>query len=91
MIKSSDVKMIISFSDGSVGDIGTIYKASSWVRLPDTSKSYHYFDSNTNKSIHKKTVWNIANRAHMKESDFVIKSGFIRVPESPKHVWVKLL
>lgn len=88
---NTKIKYIISFSDSTVGDIGTIYKASSWTRLKDTSTSYHYFDSKTLNSIHKKTVWNISQRAKLSERDFVDKAGLVRVNEGIKSVWLKVL
>lgn len=86
-----EINFIISFSDPTVGDVGTIYKASNWKELPKTPKSYHYLDDKTGRQIHKKTIWNIANRSHMKEREFVESSGLIQVPELSKHVWLKIL
>jgi hypothetical protein len=89
--ENDDVKYMISFSDSTVCDVGTIYKASNWKKLPSTSNSYHYFDGKTNKSIHKKTVWNIANRAHMTEVEFSTSIGLEKVKELPKSVWLKIV
>jgi hypothetical protein len=87
----SGVKILISFSDQTVDDHGTIYKASNWKQMSDTHKSYHYLDSKTNKWIHKKTIWDMAKGSHMSENDFVSKTGLIRVDEMPKQVWIKNL
>lgn len=82
---------VVSFSDSSVGDIGTIYKASNWLNISKTCESYHYIDPNSNKHIHKKTIWDLAVDAHMKESEFVSSTGLIKVKESPKDLWFKKL
>jgi hypothetical protein len=87
---NSNIKAIISFSDPTVGDIGTIYKASNWKQMSDSIKSYHYVDPKTNRQIHKKTVWDMAKSNHMKEQDFVNSCGLIKVVELPKNVWLKL-
>jgi hypothetical protein len=88
---NSKIKIILSFSDPNVGDIGTIYKASNWAQMSNTSKSYHYVDAKTSKIIHKKTVWDSAKGAHMTESDFAVKIGLSKVEELSKYVWVKKL
>lgn len=86
-----DTQAFLSFSDPTVGDIGTIYKASNWVELPETNRSYHYIDTKTSKRIHKKTVWDLAKQSHMSESDFASSAGLVQVEEEPKKVWLKRL
>jgi hypothetical protein len=85
------VRAVVSFSDSTVEDSGIIYKASGWTKSHDTSPSYHYFDCGSFKMIHKKTVWNIAGRAKMSESDFAIASGLIKVSEMPKSLWYRMI
>jgi very-short-patch-repair endonuclease len=85
-----NTKAIISFSDPTVGDQGTIYKASNWRKMLDTVPSYHYVDSKTSQIIHKRTVWGMAKAAHMTEKDFVASSGLRRVEELPKSMWIKV-
>lgn len=82
---------VISFADSTVCDVGTIYKASNWHKLKDTSPSYHYLDPQTNKVIHKKTLWDWSKKMKMSESDMASKIGLIRVPEGIKSVWVKTI
>lgn len=85
------VAAIVSFSDPTVGDLGTIYKASNWSRMKDTVKSYHYLDTKTGKPIHKKTVWDSAKGAHMSEAAFSASAGLMVVEEREKHMWLHLL
>lgn len=87
---SQCVAAIISFSDPTVGDIGTIYKATNWEKLPDAPPSYHYLDPSTGKMIHKKTVWNLASKAHMTEREFSNLSGLLRVEEKAKNAWLMM-
>ena len=86
-----NARAILSFADSTVNDIGTIYKASNWKELGTTGVSYHYLDPSTNKVIHKKTVWDQAKSNHMKENDFFVSAGLIKIPEKAKTVWVQLL
>ena len=80
---------ITSFSDPTVGHSGGIYAATGWVKLGETSKSYHYLDPATAKSIHKKTVYGQARNLSMTEQEFVQKVGLIKVNESEKTLWMK--
>lgn len=82
-------KAVISFSDPTVGHDGSIYKVSGWIKLGETSKSYHYLDMTTMKAIHKKTVYERARNLKMTEREFVEAVGLIKVPESPKSLWMK--
>lgn len=82
---------VIGFSDPTVGDSGSVYEYSGWKSIQKTVKSYHYLDPSTLKMIHKKTVWDMAINAHMKEQDFAAKSGLRKVGDMPKHVWIKVL
>lgn len=59
--------------------------------MGDIVSSYHYLDPNTNRMIHKKTVWDSAKQSHLKEPEFVFKSGLIKVDEIAKHTWIKIL
>lgn len=84
-------KVVIGFSDSSVGHSGGIYKAAGWVELWKTSNSYHYLDAATKKAIHKKTVYERASNLKMKESEFAAQAGLIKVKELPKTAWAKLV
>lgn len=88
---TSGTKAILSFSDTTVEDVGTIYRATNWKELKSTLKSYHYLDPSTNKQIHKKTVWDLARSSHMSESDFASGVGLAMVDEMSKRVWLKLV
>lgn len=83
-------KAVISFSDPTVGDSGSVYKYAGWQQLAGTGASYHYIDPVTCRMIHKKTVWDVANRSHMKESDFANASGLIKVAERSKSMWIRI-
>lgn len=87
----TNTKIVMGFSDSSVGHSGGVYKAAGWNELWTTSTSYHYLDPKTNKSIHKKTVYERASNLKMKESEFVEKTGLIKVKESPKVAWAKVI
>lgn len=91
IVDAPDTCAILSFSDTTVGDLGTIYKASNWKRLSDTPKSYHYLDPSTSRRLHKRTVWGLAKSNHMSEADFARQTGFVLVNEDPKSVWLKVL
>ena len=84
-----NVLACISFSDQTVQDVGTIYAASNWKKLHKTGKSYHYFDVKSHKAIHKKTVWDLAKSAHMKEVEFARSAGLKLIKEEPKTLWYK--
>jgi hypothetical protein len=86
-----DIKVVLSFSDPTVGHDGKIYSALGWKKLGPTSKSYHYLDPKSKHMIHKKTVYERACKNHMKENEFVNSSGLIKVPEMSKTSWVKIL
>jgi very-short-patch-repair endonuclease len=83
-----ETKLILSFSDPTVDDYGGIYKASNWQSLPQSSKSYHYLDPSNNRFIHKKTVYEQAISAHMKERQFVESTGLVKIEEMPKKPWL---
>jgi hypothetical protein len=85
------IKCIISFSDPTVGDSGGLYKACNFISLGKSSKSYHYLDPATSKLIHKKTVYELALAAHMKEAKFVASSKLVKIKEEPKIKWMLLI
>ncbi len=60
-----------------------IYKASNWKLCGMTTSSYYYVDSN-GKEVHKKTLFNQAKRAGLKEREFAESSGLTRVYTPPK-------
>lgn len=77
---------IISFSHEDVGDTGGLYKACNFKSLGDTSPSYHYMDGQ--KAVHKRTVYDLAVKAKMTETEFVQKTSLVKVMENPKQKWV---
>jgi very-short-patch-repair endonuclease len=82
------IKVISAFLDPNTKDMIDIYKITDWVELSESSKSYHYFDFSTTKLIHKKTIFEMAQSAHMNENEFVKKTGFLKISEVPKKAFV---
>jgi very-short-patch-repair endonuclease len=93
MLKSDvpNINLILSFSDSTVCDVGTIYKADNWKKLNNTGNSYHYVDVSTGRLIHKKTIWDMAKKLKMKEGEFAKKINIFKVEEFSKSVFAKQL
>jgi hypothetical protein len=79
--KSIDV--IISFADPTFGHTGTIYKASNWKFLKETSVSYFYI-SPEGYVVHKKTLYEHAQKMKMKEREYAEKFGYEKKPTKSK-------
>lgn len=77
------VRLLISFADTTQGHVGTIYKASNWVEDGMTGPSYHYV-SKDGDVVHKKTVYDRAKSAGLKERQYANEMGFVRRHELPK-------
>jgi GNAT superfamily N-acetyltransferase len=78
-----DIKALVSFADTRFGHVGTIYKASNWKELGQTSPSYVYVDLDGNE-INKKTLYGYAKRRNMKERECADRLGLKKVPTPPK-------
>lgn len=72
------LKCLISFADTTFNHNGTIYKASNWVYDGKTAPSYWYVDRD-GYVMHKKTLYNRALSAKMKEKEFADKFGYTKV------------
>lgn len=72
------VKALISFADSTYGHSGTIYKAAGWQKVGTVKPDYHYVDKNGWK-LHKKSLYNQARGAHMKEKDWAEQHGWVKV------------
>jgi hypothetical protein len=82
-IKTTDVKMLVSFADSGQNHDGALYKASNWEQIGETKSSYEYMDPNMNP-INKKTVYNRAVKLGMTESEYVEKNELMKVKTPPK-------
>jgi hypothetical protein len=88
---SPSTKAVVSFSNPSIDDTESMYESLGWTRLSDSAKSYHYLDTVNNKQIHRRVVAGLANDSHMTERQFVDNSKLVKVDESPKHTWLRIL
>ena len=77
-----NIKLLISFADSTVGHDGSIYLAGNWKYDGDTSPSYHYVKGD--EKLHKKTLFNRAVAAGMKEKAYALANGYARVLHKPK-------
>lgn len=82
MKKKPELKLLVSFADQSHGHIGTIYKACGWVLDGQTGHSYHY--ARNGETMHKKTLYEKAKRDNLREREYAVQHGWVRVPEKPK-------
>ena len=76
---SNDIKAIISFADTSQGHLGSIYKACNWKEVSRVKPDYSYRDPKNGWYIHKKTLFDKAKRAGMKEREYAKLHGLERV------------
>lgn len=72
------VKSIITFADTTQGHTGTIYRASNWIFDGIVRPDYWYI-GNKGEWYHKKSVWDLASKNSMSESDYAIKHNLCRV------------
>jgi hypothetical protein len=72
------VEVLISFSDLTLGHLGTIYKASNWKELHKTKPDYHYVSSD-GFVIHKKTLYDHASRNGKSEIEYANEYGYNKV------------
>jgi asparagine synthetase A len=70
--------VLVSFADSTFGHFGTIYKASNWKQLHVTKPDYHYI-SQEGFVIHKKTLYDHAQKMGKSESDYVNQFGYMKV------------
>lgn len=72
------VKLLVTFADTTYGHTGIAYQASNFIYDGDSQPSYWYVD-NDGWIMHKKTLYNHAHKAHMKESEFAIAKGYTKI------------
>jgi hypothetical protein len=76
------VEVVVAFSDASVGHHGGIYQATNFRYLGASSPSYHY-ESADGEYLHKRTIWNQAQREGVTER--ALSDGLTRIPDAPKY------
>lgn len=81
------IKIIVSYSDSTVGHNGGIYKASNFIKDRIIENNYHYETANGIK-FHKKTIWDKSKKMKTHELDYAIKHNLIKVIDLPKSRWV---
>lgn len=82
------ISTLVSFADAGVGHLGTIYKAANWTLDGECQQSYYYIDESGYVML-KKTLYNLANKMHMKEKDYAITYGYEKVMTPKKFRYVK--
>lgn len=86
----SNIKVLISFADPGVDHRGTIYKAANWTLDGETEPSFFYVDTDGYVML-KKTLFNLANKMHMKEADYAAMFNYQKVKTPSKLRFVKWL
>lgn len=76
-------KRIYSFADPTFGHTGTIYKASNWIFDGESDGSYYYIDSN-GWVTHKKSLYNMAVKMGVSESQYAKSHSYKKVRTLPK-------
>ena len=84
------VEVLVSFADPGVGHEGTLYRAANWQYDGDTTPSFYYIDDDGYVLL-KKTLFNLANKMHMKERDYAETYGYEKIATPPKHRFIKKL
>jgi AraC-like DNA-binding protein len=77
-IKFSELITLVSFSDKTYNHTGIIYKASNWILDGFLKPDYWYIDSN-GYVMHKKTLWDHANKMGITENNYAIQHGYKRI------------
>jgi GNAT superfamily N-acetyltransferase len=84
------IEVLVSFADPGVGHEGTLYRAANWQYDGDTTPSFYYIDDDGYVLL-KKTLFNLANKMHMKERDYAETYGYEKIATPPKHRFIKKL
>lgn len=83
VFQNPEVRALVSFADPQSGHSGSVYKASNWDYFGKTSPSYEYI-STDGSILHKKTAYERARSAHMKESEYASLHGLRKRTTAPK-------
>ena len=76
------IKCIVSFADYTVGHVGTVYQAASFIYTGQTSKKYHYIKNGIR--YNKRIIWDNAKKTGMREIEYYRLNGYEKVTELPK-------
>lgn len=82
-----NIKVLVSFSDYTYGHEGTVYRASNW-KLDGSVASDYWYLHNKITIIHKKTIWNRANKLGISESEYANANNMIKVFGMPKNRYI---
>jgi hypothetical protein len=89
-LKKLSCKIVVAYSDTTVGHVGTIYKASNFQLHHRVAASYWYIDV-SGHVMHKKTLYNRALKMGLKENEFADKYGYIKKYGGEKLCFVRYL
>lgn len=87
---NTDLEAVVSFSDPTEGHQGTIYKATNFKFIGQTTPNYHYVTLE-GKRIHKKQVWDRAKANNITEQEQAKQENLTKVLELPKNKFVYYL
>lgn len=80
--------LLVSFADPDAGHDGCQYRAAGWEYNGTTEPSYFYVDEE-GYVMHKKTLYNNANKMHMTEREFADTYKYTKVRSNPKLRYIK--
>ena len=80
---NQQVCLLVSYADPHFGHTGYVYRASNWIYDGDTPPSYYYIDEYSN-IIHKKTVWDHAQKLRQTEINYAITNKLTKINSEPK-------
>ena len=86
--KFLDVKLIIAFSDTTVGHVGIVYKASNFKLSHEIDSDYWYVDSD-GFVMHKRTLYGQAVRLKMTENEYATHYGYSKKYGGKKICYIK--
>lgn len=83
-----EIYLLVTFADPHFGHEGVIYKAANWQIDGESRPGYYYQDSN-GYIIHKKTLWDHAQKLRKTEKEYAIDNGYIKITSEPKKKFIK--
>ena len=72
------ITALVSFSDSTMGHVGTIYRASNWEELHKVRPDYHYINKD-GYVIHKRTLYSHASKNCHSESEYANMNDYTKV------------